>query len=57
MCYGGMSLRDTLRDVEARVAPLARALDEVAPVSVAKSGWLARLRGAMAAWMRRGVRA
>jgi hypothetical protein len=56
MCYGGMSLKDTVRDVEARVAPLVLAVREDRQEVYAAPGLLARLREMLAGWKRKDAR-
>jgi hypothetical protein len=50
MCYGEMSLRDTVRDTEVRVARLAQAWNAAEPAAPVAPGWLARVRAAVAGW-------
>lgn len=57
MCHGDIGLKYNLRETEARVAALARAQDEDRQVAPAAPGWLARLFGALAGWMRKEARA
>ncbi len=57
MCYAGQSLKDAVRDTEARVVPAVRAWNEERQDVVLTEGLRARVLTTLAGWMRRDVRA
>ena len=56
MCFADQNPKHLMRDIERRMAPVAQAWNEDRQEAPGAMGVLARLRAALAEWMRKGVR-